>query len=228
MRAAIAIGVLACACVADDGLDEEWGEAGKSDDPTSGGVVATHSPDVRVLDGFHALLDATSGQCLEPTGSGPAYSIGAIEKLFELRFVSAKEDLAKTLGIDVGLKVKYGAGSGAATASFLDGFKQTSSATHLLASARASYRVTNRRPVALTADAGALLASDPRAFLHRCGNFYVNGVEHEAQLFVMIRLDGLTEDASRAIHADLGLTAGAAPINVDASVKCKLETLAKR
>jgi hypothetical protein len=228
MRAALAIGVLACACVADDDLVDDWSEPGKSDDPTSGGVVATHSPEVRVLDGFHALLDTTSGQCLELGGSGPAFSVGAIEKLFELRFVSEKEDLAQTLGIDVGLKIKYGAASGAATASFLDSFKQTGTATHLLASARASYRVTNRRPLALTAEARELLASDPRAFLHRCGNFFVNGVEHEAQLFVMIRLDAQTEDATRAIHADLGLMGGTATLGVDATVKGKLEQLAKR
>lgn len=207
---------------------DDWADPGKSDDPNSGGIVATHAPEVRVLDGFHALLDTTSGPCLEATGSGPAFQIGAIEKLFELRFMKEKEDLAQTLGIDVGLKIKYGAGSGAATASFLDSFKQTGTSTHLLASARASYRVTNRRPLNLTTDASELLVNDPRAFLHRCGNFYVNGVEHEAQLFVMIRLDAQTEDAARTINADLGLQGGTTTLGVDATVKGKLEQLAKR
>lgn len=229
MRIALLMGALACACVADDsGVDDEWSEPGKTDDPNSGGVVATHAPEVRVLDGFHALLDTTSGQCLELAGTGPAFTIGAIEKRFELRFVKEKTDLAQTLGIDVGLKIKYGAGSGAATASFLDSFKQTRSATHLLVSARASYRVTNRRKVLLAPDAAELLASDPRTFLHRCGNFYVNGVEHEAQLFVMIRLDAQTEDAARTINTDLGLQGGTTTLGIDASIKGKLEQLAKR
>jgi hypothetical protein len=222
------LGFVCAACVADDSSVDDWSDPGKADDPTAGGVVATHAPEVRVLDGFHALLDTTSGPCLESTGTGPQFQIGAIEKLFELRFLKEKEDLAQTLGIDVGLKIKYGAASGAATASFLDNFKQTGSATHLLVSARASYRVTNRRPVKLTTDAAELLTSDPRAFLHRCGNFYVNGVEHEAQLFVMIRLDAQTEDAARTITADLGLQGGTTALGVDATVKGKLEQLAKR
>jgi hypothetical protein len=225
MRFAPLLLLVACAV---DPSDEDWSEPGKSDDPTSGGIVSTHSADVRVLDGFHALIDGTSGRCLETGDTKPAYSVGAIEKPFELRFVSKKEDLAQTLGIDVGLKIKYGSASGAATAGFLDHFKQTSSATHLLVTARASYRVTNVQPVRLTAEAGELLASDPRAFLHRCGNFYVNGVEHEAQLFVMIRLDARTEDAARTINAELALTGGTAALGLDGNVKSKLEQLAKR
>jgi hypothetical protein len=227
MRAAIALGLLASACLSEEPVDD-WSDPGKSDDPNSGGIVATHAPEVRVLDGFHALLDTTSGPCLEATGTGPAFQIGAIEKLFELRFVKEKEDLAQTLGIDVGLKIKYGVASGAATASFLDSFKQTGTSTHLVASARASYRVTNRRPVKLTTEASEMLVNDPRTFLHRCGNFYVNGVEHEAQLFVMIRLDAKTEDAARTINADLGLQGGTTALGVDATVKGKLEQLAKR
>ncbi len=228
MRATIALGVLACACVTADEPLDDWSDPGKADDPNSGGIVATHAPEVRVLDGFHALLDTTSGPCLETSGSGPAFQIGAIEKLFELRFVKEKEELAQTLGIDVGLKIKYGAASGAATASFLDSFKQTGTSTHLLVSARASYRVTNRRQIKLTPEAGEMLINDPRSFLHRCGNFYINGVEHEAQLFVMIRLDAQTEDAARTINADLALQGGTATLGVDATVKGKLEQLAKR
>jgi hypothetical protein len=222
-----ALPLLLIACVT-EAPDDEWSDPGKADDPSAGGIVATHSADVRVLDGFHALLDTTSGRCLEPADAKPAYSIGAIEKPFELRFVSEKEDLANTLGVDIGLKIKYGTASGSAAASFLDNFKQTRSATHLLVTARASYRVTNVRPVKLTGEASDLLASDPRAFLHRCGNFYVNGVEHEAQLFVMIRLDALTEDAARTITGELGLSGGTAALGLDGTVKSKLEHLAKR
>ncbi|MBA2544015.1 MAG: hypothetical protein H0V17_30510 [Deltaproteobacteria bacterium] len=80
----------------------------------------------------------------------------------------------------------------------------------------------------LTTEASELLVSDPRAFLHRCGNFYVNGVEHEAQLFVMIRLDAQTEEAARTINAELGLQGGTTVLGVDATIKGKLEQLAKR
>jgi hypothetical protein len=229
MRAALLLSLSLFACTDDAGVDDDtWSTPGKADDPITGGVRATRSEEVRLLDGFNALLDTSSGQCLEPAGTTPEYSIGAIDKPFDLMFVSKKEDLVKTLGIDIGLKIKYGAASIGPSADFVDNFKQSRMSTHLLVAARASYRVTNNREVKLTAEALDLLSQDPRAFLHRCGNFFVNGVELEAQLFVMIRIDALTEEAVRAINADLGLGAATALVGFDATVKTKLERIATR
>lgn len=217
------------ACAVEDPVEDGWSEGGKLDDPTAGGVVPTHSPDVRVLDGFHALLDAARGKCLEAEDGDAAYSVGAIEKPFELSFISRKEDLARTLGIDPQLKVKYAGATLDPSVSFLDSFKQTSTATHLLVAARASYRVSNTRGVRLTPEAEKWLISDPRTFLHRCGNFYVNGVELEAQLFVLIRFEAHSDEAERSIRAELGIGGAATTaLSLDGSIKSRLEQLAKR
>lgn len=228
-RLAPMLGLLLFSCAVDSSVEEDaWSEPGKFDGPSAGGVTPTHSTEVRVLDGFNALLDSKSGHCVEPVGDGPAYSVGAIEKPFDLSIISSKEDLARTLGVDVGLKIKYSGTSVGPTVHFLDTFKQTGSATHLLLAARASYKVTNTKPVQLTAAALQMLTEDRRTFMHRCGNTYVNGVQLEAQLFVMIRLDAQTDEAARTISADLGIGAGTDTLGIDATLAAKLDTLAKR
>jgi len=221
--------LFACAVNPEPEIDDDaWTDPGKLDDPSAGGIASTQTANARLLDGFNKLLDSTTDSCLAPVDTTPAFTVGDITKPFDLYFVSSKDDLARTLGIDVGLKVKYGTTSIGPSLDFLDSFKQTRSAIHLLLAARASYRVTNLRSVALTTQAKEWLVNDPHQFLNRCGNLFVNGAEYEAQLYVMIRIDALTEDASRSIGADLGLGAVTGPIGLDANVKAKLETIAKR
>jgi len=218
---------IVCGCALDASGDDAWTDPDKSD-PSASGVAQTRAANARLLDGFNRLLDSTSDACVVAADSKPAFSVGDIAKPFDLFFVSSKEDLARTLGIDLALKIKYGATSIGPSFDFLDSFKQTRSAIHLLVAARASYRVTNLRAVSLTEDALGWLATDPHQFLNRCGNLYINGVEYEAQLFVMIRISALTEDASRTIAGDLGLGATTGALGLDATAKAKLEAIAKR
>src|SRR5688572_16782416 len=154
-KATLALSSLLLACAIDEPAidDDSWTDPGKHDDASAGGITPTQTANARLLDGFNKLIDSNTDSCLVPAQATPAYNVGDITKPFELYFISSKQDLARTLGIDLGLKVKYGPTSIGPSLQFLDSFQQSRSAIHLLVAARASYHVTNLRPVALTDDA---------------------------------------------------------------------------
>ncbi|MGE0548678.1 MAG: hypothetical protein AB7R00_16535 [Kofleriaceae bacterium] len=90
--------------------------------------------------------------------------------------------------------------------------------------------MTNSRSVALTPEALDWLNNNPTMFLFKCGNLYANGVEHQAQLFMLIKIVAQTEDATKQIGFDLGLqpAANLLPIGLNANLKTKLEEISKR
>lgn len=218
-----------CTAAETDDLDLGWDEAGaKADDPTADGVTATSADAVRLLGGYHKLLDTATDACVEPAGEALDYHVGAVEKPFDVFVVSSRDDLARKVGVDLSASIKAATVSANPALSFVDSFQQSRTSVNLLVAAKATYRVTSKGSVRLTPEAESWLATDPRTFLHRCGNFYVNGVELEAQLFVLIHFDLTSATASKTITADLGLAGPAGAVNLDGTLKASLERVAKR
>jgi hypothetical protein len=84
LRVALAA-LLATGCTAaEPDVDLGWDEAGtKADDPTADGITATRADAVRLLDGYHKVLDASTDACVEPVDGTLDYHVGAVEKPFE-------------------------------------------------------------------------------------------------------------------------------------------------
>src|SRR5439155_16217447 len=82
----LAVPLLACAH--DPVIDDGWSDTGKADDANSGGVTPTEVDNARLLDGFAKLLDSTTDACVTAAVTDPAYTVGAIEKPFDLFYVS--------------------------------------------------------------------------------------------------------------------------------------------
>src|SRR5688572_20946334 len=85
IAAAIAFTSLFACAVADETDDDDaWSQTGKSDEPSLGGVTPTFASNALLLDGFHKLLDTPTGECVTPSAAATPYSVGAIEKPFDL------------------------------------------------------------------------------------------------------------------------------------------------
>lgn len=210
-------------CVSND----EWLEPeddGKADDPTAPGAMATEAGDVTILHGFNKLLDQTAAPCLAPV-SGGGYRVGNVEEKFDLSLVGSREELARQLDVDLGLKVKYKVVDAQGSFDLLDSFKSSRTSVTFLLRAVQQYRVLSTRAVELVPFARELLAKDPTGFLNQCGNLYINGIKYEAQFHVLIRYEARDEQTANAIKAELAITT---PAPISGMVKTALDRTAKR
>ena len=204
-------------------------------------VVSTDRGTIRLLDGYNSLLDDTFASCVTPTrtGEGSSLAVGNVSERFNIRYITSRVELAEELGIEPGIGAKYFQSglaeiNGRIGLGFLQTHRQTNTSVTFLLRAVQSYTVSNLRGVELTREARELLERDQDAFVRRCGDGYVNGIVHTAELAVLIRFDAATEELARELKADLaGGVALADPSTgqgggVDGNLKTKFVTSARR
>lgn len=196
-------------------------------------VLDTDKTTLRPLSGYNSLLDEGYAPCVDAApGSGPALSVGNVTEKFEISYVSSRVQLAKELGIDLGLGVKYGPASGRVDFGFLNSYNQSNTSVSFLLNAKQTYTVSNLRAAKLTEDALSLFQNEPDAFVQRCGDGYVEGLVFSAQLSVLLRFDAPTEETARQIKVDLagsgGATVAGQGAQIDANLKTKLVNNVRR
>lgn len=227
-RAIMALGAGICLSTACIGSSTEEAEAPET--PTGNGArYATTNGNVELLNGIHTLFDRTGGRCVAPAGGQPMQvSVGATTSSFNLVHVSSREELARELGIDFGLKIKYGLTRANASLNLVNSFSRSSRSVSFLLEIDREYGVQNRSPVLLTDNAAQRLTGDLNAFAQGCGTNYVDGVRYAAQLFVLISYTADSESTASEIKASLGVKAGIGPVGVTGDLKSRLATNAQR
>jgi hypothetical protein len=226
---ALSLSLAACG-LADPGGGGECIGA-KCDGAGNGSVVATTNSGAGLLSGYHSLFDKTSAQCVrvdEELARGAEVNVGSLSETFQLAYVRSREDLARELGVDLGLKVKYPSISGDAAVSLLHQFKSTTTTVNLLLKLSQEYSVRNRHSLAVTAAAQGKLDSGVDRFVQTCGTHYINGVRYGAHLYLLITYEATNEESALDLKADLGLQQGTPAGSVDADLKVKLNQAASR
>jgi hypothetical protein len=230
LRTALAT-ILLAGCVADDGGDANC-DTGKCDQPSgNGSVVGTANNNLVMYSGYHSLFDKSASQCVKTDkeiAQGAQISVGAVAETFELAFVSTREDLAREMGLDLGVKVKYPATNTDIGLNLTNKFKSTSTTINLLLKVNQEYTVTNRHPMLLTDSGKTKLASGIDKFVQTCGTHYVNGVRYGAHMFVLITYDAQDEQTALDVQSSLGVSHGAGPLQVSADVKARLSQAASK
>jgi hypothetical protein len=224
-------------CAADAGGPGGSGRAGgetddgKADQPTGNGALyATRNENVEILHGLHTLFDRTAGRCVQGDGANAAeVRVGNTTSMFEAVHISSREELARELGIDLGLKVRYGISSGNASLNMVNNFTRSSRSAHLLLKTTFEYSVTNRSALSLTEEASGLLADgDVNRFVSRCGTHYANGARYGAQLFILLRFSAQNESTATDLNASLGIRVQTGVTSVRGDLRARLSTASQR
>lgn len=236
---ALALGLGAAGCAKDTDPDPlppdpdfvgEGGGApagGGADQPTGNGdILPTKNSNAFLLSGYHTLFDKTTNTpCVVPLDEPgvAAFTVGNVSETFQLAYVTSREELARELGIDIGLKVRYGPIAGEGALNFVNTFSSTSRSVTFLLEATQEYTVINRRGVLLTDDAVEGLGEGANSFTRTCGTNYVNGVRYGASLLLLITYKATTEESAMSMRAALGVDASAAASPVSGDIKMRLE-----
>ena len=232
LMGAAMLAVPGCATDArDDGAPASEDELGYR---VGANMVATDKSTLRLLEGYNSLLDEGYSSCVVPvrSDSGPPVSVGNVAERFEIRYVDSRVELANELGIDLGLGVKYGPINIGFSFGFLNSYRKSNTSVTFLVRAVQSYTVANLRGVQLRPEMVELLKNDEDAFVQRCGDGYVNGIVHNAELSVLIRFDANTEETARQIKAEIsgggGATAAGQSGEVDGNLRTRLVNNSRR
>lgn len=226
---------LACTlggCAINDPGDGSDCVGAKCDTPSgNGSVVATSNSSAGLLLGYHSLFDRTSAQCVavdRELARGAEVNVGSVSETFQLAYIRNREELARELGVDLGLKVKYPSVSGDAAVNLLQQFKSTTTTVNLLLKLSQEYTVRNRHPLQITSAGQGKLDAGIAKFVQTCGTHYINGVRYGAHLYLLITYEATNEESALDLKADLGLQAGTVGGSVDADLKAKLNQAASR
>jgi hypothetical protein len=191
----------------------------------------THATGLSLFQGYSPLFEqSTDVRCVSPTpGQETRVKVTGVTSRLDYVLVSSREQLAKELGIDLDLKIKYAVGSINPTLSLVEGFKDEARSVFVLVTASHRYRVSRADGLAIdiTPDA-AEAASDPSSFLPRCGSHFIDGITYGAQTLLGLRFDVDTLAAANEIKGGLGLGVGAGPVGVDAAFGAKLKQALER
>lgn len=190
----------------------------------------TYATGLSLFQGYSPLFEhGTDVRCAGPAlGAETKVKVSGVTSRLDYVLISSREQLAKELGIDLDLKIKYGVGSINPTLSLVEDYKDEARSVFVLVTAAHSYRVARADSIALdiTPDA-ARAAADPSAFLPRCGSHFIDGITYGARTLLGLRFDVDTLAAAQQFKGGLGLQAGAGPIEVStsfgASVKQAIE-----
>ena len=204
----------------------------KCDNPSgNGSVVGTTNSSAGLLIGYHSLFDRTSAQCVSVDADlarGAEVNVGSVSETFQLAYVRDREELARELGVDLGLKVKYPSVNADAAVSLLHRFKSTTTTVNLLLKLSQEYTVRNRHPLEITGTGQQKLDAGIDKFVQTCGTHYINGVRFGGHLYLLITYEATNEESALDLKADLGLQQGAVGTEVDADIKAKLNRAASR
>jgi hypothetical protein len=195
-----------CGALSPGGSGDDCG--GKCDQANGHSLRATNQSGLALFQGINTLYDQNSAPCVEPQSqsSSAAITVGDLQEEYELYYVKSKSDLSKSINVDFGLSATlFKIVNGNAAFTLLKNFQTSSTSVDFLVSAKQNYSVTNDRPVKLS-DGLPDPKADTDGFLHRCQNYYVNGLQFEADLFVLISFQAQDEQTSDMIKAQLGVT----------------------
>jgi hypothetical protein len=229
-RLVVALSLLA-GCAAQQSEDELCLE-GKCDQPSgNGSVVGTANNNVTLYTGYHSLFDKSASQCVKTDkeiANGTQINVGSVAETFELAFVSAREDLAREMGLDLGVKVKYPATNTDIGLNLVDKFKSTSTTINLLLKVSQEYTVANRHPMLLTDTGQAKLTAGIDKFVQTCGTHYINGVRFGGHLYVLITYEAQDEQTALDVKSSLGVSSGLGPVQVGVDMKARLAQAASK
>lgn len=233
LSAFFALLALTASCgLADPFDDGDDCEGAKCDSPSgNGSLIATNNANVDLLGGYHSLFDRTLAQCVKVDREllrGAEVNVGSVSETFQLAYVRNREELARELGVDLGLKVKYPSVNADAQVSLLDQFKSTTTTVNLLLKLSQEYSVRNRAPLLVTQAGQDKLDAGVGRFVQTCGTNYVNGIRYGAHLYLLITYEATNEESALDLKADLGLQAGVGVGSVDGTLQAKLNNAAKR
>ena len=210
--------LLTFACGGD--LDGPDCEDGKCD--SNGGIIATRNPNVDLLGSYSTLFDKALPSCLEIDGA-PRTEAGSLSQSSELVYVNNREELARELGVDLDVQVKYaGVADGNLGVEMLRKFNTSASAVTMLLKYESSYLKINRNTPRLTAHGEEALAQGADAFYRDCGDRYVNAVRYGSSLYVMLTYETQDEDSANSLKAKLAGNGGNGVVSVDATVETNL------
>jgi hypothetical protein len=210
--------LLTVACSGDlDGPDCEDGNC-----DSNGGIIATRNPNVDLLGSYSTLFDKALPSCLEIDGAA-RNEAGSLSQSSELVYVNSREELARELGVDLDVQVKYaGVADGNLGMEMLNKFNTSSSAVTMLLKYESSYLKVNRSTPRLTARGEEALSQGADAFYRDCGDRYVNAVRYGSSLYVMLTYETQDEDSANSLKAKLTGSGGNGAVSVDANVETTL------
>lgn len=218
--------------LSDGGPVGEDQEVGKADIPTgNGSVISTANGNARLHDGYHVLFDKTHSECVAPLAeqqSAQPFVVGDVQRAFDLVFVNSRAELARELGIDLGLKVKYPAVGVDVGFGLLDNFASTTTSASFLMKITEEYFVRNNEDLQLNEVGVGALQEGANAFVRKCGTHYTNGLRYGGHLYVLITYKATDEQTANEIKANLGVDVGYGPGKVTGDMKAKLASHASR
>jgi hypothetical protein len=194
-----------CGILSHDG--GSGGDDGKGDQASGHSLRPTNQSGLALFQGFNTLYDENSAPCVDPidqSNSAPL-TVGDLQEEYQLYYVKSKSDLSKSINVDFGLSATVLKIVNANAAfSLLKNFQTSATSVTFLVAAKQNYSVSNNRPVKLVDGLPDVTTNEE--FLHRCQNYYVNGLEFEADLFVLISFQARDEETSSMIKASLGVS----------------------
>jgi hypothetical protein len=226
-----------------DAADDPDDAGGKADWlPGGNEEIPTRNGGARPLDGYNALVDRVEGICVVPRPSDNAeFEISEATDRLDLVLVQSREELARQLGFELGLKVRYGIGNGNGALSMVDELRTTTRSVNLLVKGEVTYMVQNNWPLELAEPEAELLTRASEAlwsetpdgslaaeFLGRCGTQYVEGVRHGAAIYVLVSVEAKNERQAEMLSASLGLGAGRLTMEFDAKASANLSQTLER
>ncbi len=193
---------------------------GKCD--SNGGIVATRNPNLSLLGGYSTLFDKALPSCLAFDGDAKAEA-GSLSQSAELVYVNSREELARELGVDLDVQVKYlGIANGNLGMDMLNKFKTSSNAVTVLLKYDSHYLKVNQKSPRLTEAAQAALSRGADAFYRLCGDRYVNAIRYGSSLYVMLTFETADQDSANSLKTKLTGSVGVGALKIDASVESKL------
>ncbi|MBI5534827.1 MAG: hypothetical protein HY898_19025 [Deltaproteobacteria bacterium] len=181
--------------------------------------ILTANNNVHMLRGYHELLDTANQTCVEEGAApGKPFEVGAVSGDTVLTYVTNQHEMARTLGVNLGVSAKYLAWSTPPwTLDVVSSVKEDARSVNLLFSIVREYSVVNRQDVTLTSSAYDVLKSDARAFVNRCGTGWVQEERYRAAVYAVITVTASTAASATDIKASLGINGKAGPVSIDAT-----------
>jgi hypothetical protein len=137
---------MSCTPTSSDSCDSERCDLGGN-----GGTYPTRNANVKLLRGYNTLYDrADLSTCVTPLEESKLTLAGGQEADIEVMYVESRSELARELGLDLSLGVKYaGIGEGNIGVDMLSNFNSKNQAINLLVKLERHYKVVNQTDLRL-------------------------------------------------------------------------------
>jgi hypothetical protein len=206
MRHALAVlGLAACfvGCGdADEGVLESFAVENE--------ILTTFNGDLALLGSYHEIFDSSADTvCARYQDGGKYARVTEPARELNLDYVRSKEELAQKVGVDLGVKARYGIVKGNGAVGVVNAYSNASDSATYLLSAQADYVVRDAESegaaVVLSKDGLAALAEGPATFARRCGTHYASAVRYGARFYMLITFKATDHMTHTQMNASLGL-----------------------